>query len=82
MDPHRKVQRKAEANILLENELIREAFTALERHYTQTWQTTRPEDLEQREDAYYQLRALRDFKHHFTTIINGGTLAEDKLKRE
>ncbi len=76
MEPRRAIERAVRARAILEDELVAQAFAAIERRAHDGWAHSRPEDRELRERAYRELRALQAFKAEFEKLIRDGRLAE------
>lgn len=78
-----KSQRGKEAELLLENDVLKEAFEEIEKHYVQMWRTSLSDDKgwEAREEAYSVLKAMDVFKAQLTSFVIDGRIAETKLNR-
>jgi hypothetical protein len=68
-DAHR---RAVQANLLLDNPLLRDAFKALSNSYLSVFENSEPEASAQREAAYYRLRALHELRADLESVVNGG----------
>lgn len=69
------VQLGAEAEATLASPAIQRAFAELEKAYTAKWRDSGPEDIDDREDAWHQLRALGMVKAHLETTVKAGRVA-------
>jgi hypothetical protein len=69
------------AKSLLENELLTEAFQALEDSYIAFWRATRPEDELGREKAYIAINVIGKVRQHLQTVVNDGKLAQAELNK-
>ena len=65
---------------LLDNELLREAFDALEETYTAAWRTTGIEDVAAREKLFLAINIVGKVRDHLTSVITNGKLAQAELK--
>ena len=75
----RATARGRRAQAILEDELVVEAFTAIERRAHQAWAHSLPADSEARDLAYRDLRALRAFRAELEAFIRDGKVAEREL---
>jgi len=60
------------AKRLLEDPIFIEAWDTLRQRFLDTWENSRPEDMDTREQAWLSLRNLTDLKQHFTSIVMTG----------
>ena len=74
-------QRGARAKDLLENDLIQEAFTALEQAYIKAWRLTTIEDVTGREKLFLAINVVGKVRDHLNSIMTDGTLATEELRR-
>lgn len=72
--------RAARAQALLGNELLTEAFEALESAYTTAWRSTMVNDAAGREKLYLAVNIVGKVQEHLTTIVNDGKLAASQLR--
>lgn len=72
--------RAARAQSLLGNELLSEAFEALEAAYTAAWRATTVNDAAGREKLYLAVNIVGKVQEHLTTIVNDGKLAASQLR--
>jgi hypothetical protein len=75
----KKKQRGIRAKQLLDDELIREAFSDIRENIYRKISSSRFDQSKEREDCYYMLRAAEAFEGRFKHLINEGKSAEDKL---
>jgi len=77
----RDAARGARAKALLENELLVEAFEALEKEYTAAWRSTGARDSEAREKLYLAVNIVGKVREHLNYVINNGKLAQAELDK-
>lgn len=70
----------ARAQSLLGNELLTDAFAALEEAYTQAWRSTTVDDSAGREKLYLAVNIIGKVRDHLTTIVNDGKIAAAQLR--
>lgn len=70
----------ARAQILLDNELLTEAFTGLEASYISAWRATKIEDVTGREKLFLAINVVGKVKQHLTVIVSDGKLAAAELR--
>jgi hypothetical protein len=75
------LQRGDRAKLLLQNELLIEAFEKLENKIMEEWKATDPEDKERREDAWRSLKLLQTLQGQFRRIVTTGEAASKELVR-
>ena len=71
--------RGARAEILLRNELLQEAFTALEARYVEEWRVTQFRDTDARERLWQAVNIVRKVKDHLGAVVANGKLAQREL---
>ena len=71
----------ARAEILLRNELLVEAFDALEASYTQAWRGTTIDDVSAREKLFLAINIVGKVRDHLNSVVNNGRLAAAELKQ-
>ncbi len=76
---HEAMLRAQRAQQLMDDELMVEAFAALENEYISCWKATPVRDTDARERLWQQLRNLSLLKDHFEKIIGNGKLAQKQL---
>ena len=65
---------------LLDNELLAEAFTALEASYISAWRATGIDDLSGREKLFLAVNIVGKVRDHLGSVVANGKLAEAELK--
>lgn len=71
----------ARAQSLLGNELLTEAFSALESSYTAAWRSTTIDDVSGRERLFLAINIVGKVRDHLTSIVTNGKLAAAELKQ-
>ncbi len=72
-------ERGAQAEALLRNELLTEAFKTLEGEYIAAWGSTHPHEAETRENLWRATQILGDVRRHLIKVANDGKLAQREL---
>lgn len=72
--------RGKQAENLLKNRLLNEAFEMIESELYEKWKATVAGEEEQRENAYLMHRMLQNFKSHFEQIVRTGKHASNLLE--
>jgi hypothetical protein len=72
-------ERGAQADLLLRNDLLQEAFKTMEADYIKAWAATEPSQAEARENFWRALQILADVRRHLIMVSNGGKLAQQEL---
>lgn len=65
-------QRGVRAKALLDNELLKESFDAIEKELMVEWRKTAPEDQQRREDAWRSLKLLENLQSGLKRIVLTG----------
>ncbi len=68
------------AQDLLGNELLSEAFKALEDSYTAAWRATTIDQMAAREKLFLAINVVGKVRDHLTTVLTDGKLAAAELK--
>ncbi len=76
---NKDMARGARAKTLLDNELLTEAFTALETAYVQAWRDTLIGDVPAREKLFLAINVVGKVKEHLNAVVANGTLARREL---
>ncbi|MBA7464883.1 hypothetical protein ES703_43533 [subsurface metagenome] len=64
---------------LLDNELLTEAFKALEDNYTSAWRSTAIEDVQGREKLFLAINIVGKVRDHLNAVVANGRLAQAEL---
>jgi hypothetical protein len=78
---YRAISRGAQAEALIRNELLQEAFTALDAEYVTAWRVTPVRDSVAREKLWQAVNVLALVKRHLGMIVSNGKLAQAELKQ-
>ena len=70
---------RARAEAVLQDELLQEAFAALEDRYIEEWRATAFRDSDARERLWRAVDVLRKVKDHLGKIMSDGKLAQREL---
>jgi hypothetical protein len=73
------IARAARAQALIEDELLAEAFAALEARYVEEWRATQFRDTDARERLWQAVNVLRKVKDHLSRILADGHLAQREI---
>lgn len=65
---------------LLDNDLLSEAFTALEQNYAAAWRATTIDDVGGREKLFLAINIVGKVRDHLGAIVANGKLAQAELK--
>lgn len=76
MSPEEEVSRGLEAERLLREPLLVEAFEKLQEEYTRAWQTSPVRDADAREKLYLTLLMLNRLKDDLRIVMESGQLAQ------
>jgi hypothetical protein len=71
--------RGAQAEELLNSEIFKETFAALEAEFIKTWRTVAVKDVEARERLWQAVNILGKVKEHLQTLAANGRLATRDL---
>lgn len=72
--------RAEHAERLLNDELFKETWEALRQHAVKSWETSKPEDVEVREDSWRTVRVLDSLKLAFEKYAKQGWV-DEQIKR-
>ena len=68
--------REEQAKRLLNDELIKEAFSTLEKNLLDSWNSSGVSEVEAREQIWLSLRLLERIRLHLTSIVETGDMAK------
>ena len=71
--------RAARAQALIEDELLQEAFAALEARYVEEWRASQFRDTDARERLWQAVNVLRKVKDHLGRMLADGRLAQREI---
>src|SRR5215470_8430256 len=72
--------RGAQAEALLRNELLQEAFTGLEKQFIDAWRLTQVRDTDARERLWQAVNVVGKVQDALKTHVNNGKLAQRHLE--
>lgn len=81
-DEHKLIRdsaRASQAQAILDNELIKEAFNELESAYIATWRASKIDDAVGREKLFLAINVVGKVRDHLQAIVMNGKLAEREL---
>jgi hypothetical protein len=73
---NKAAERGARAQRLLEDDLLVEAFEALDRDYSRAWRATAARDTDARERLWQAVQVVAKVRDHLIRVANGGKLAQ------
>ena len=68
------------AEDILGNELLSEAFTALEESYVSAWRATAIDDCADREKLFLAINIVGKVREHLASVVANGKLAQAELQ--
>jgi hypothetical protein len=71
----------ARAQRLLEDDILAEAFTALEGSYSAAWRSTTIDDISGREKLFLAINIVGKVRDHLTRVVTDGKLAATELRQ-
>ncbi len=71
----------AQAQRLLDDKMLQDAFKGLEEAYTGAWRATTIDDVSAREKLFLAINIVGKVRDHLTSIVNNGKLAQAELKQ-
>lgn len=78
---HRDAARAEQAQQLLDNELLKDAFASLEQDYMKALFETHIDAPGAREKLFLAVNVLRKVRDHLAAIVSNGVLANHELKQ-
>ena len=82
MDKRNRVQRGKDAERVVMDPVLLEAFADLEQQYTNEWKSSKVDDMVNREQAYARVTALTDLKRQLQSYVDDAKLANKQLERD
>lgn len=73
-------ERAAQAQRLLDDPMLKDAFKTLEDGYQAAWRTTLIDDISGREKLFLAVNVIGKVRDHLAGIVNGGKLAKAELQ--
>lgn len=81
MDAAIEIRRGVEAERLLSEPLLLEAFATIEQEFTDAWKASPARDPEGREKLYLSLKLLARLKAHIESVATTGKMAKKSLSQ-
>jgi hypothetical protein len=75
------VNRAQEAQTLLENGMLTQAFNGLEESYTAAWRATTIDDVSGREKLFLAINVIGKVREHLSKIFSNGNIAEAEIRQ-
>jgi hypothetical protein len=82
MDKRNRVQRGKDAERVVMDPVLLEAFADLEQQYTNEWKSSKVDDMVNREQAYARVTALTDLKRQLQSYVDDAKIANKQLERD
>lgn len=76
---NRDMSRAAQAERLMSDEMLKEAFSALEESYVEAWKATTARDTDARERLWQALQIVGKVQAHLQSVAANGVLAKREL---
>lgn len=76
---HKDAARAAQAQHLLNDDILQEAFTTLETAYVERWRATHIDDDKGREKLFVAVNVIGKVKDHLTSVVSNGAVARAEL---
>lgn len=76
----RAMDRAAKAQALVDDEILKEAFTTLRQSYVDAWMATDARDTDGRERLWAATTVLTKVRDHLDRMISDGMVAEAQLR--
>lgn len=76
----RAAARAVRAEALLDDEILNEAFAALEKSYISAWRATTVDDAAGREKLFLAINIVGKVRDHLAGVVANGKLARAELK--
>lgn len=80
-NPYQDAQRARDAEELLDNPLLAEAFDKIESSYMNEWRQSKLPDLEERERLWLAIQVLGEVKRHLRVVVENGVVAQRDIDR-
>lgn len=76
-----KAARGERAKALLDNDLLKEAFSVLETAYIETWRATLVHDQASRERLFLAVNIVGKVRDHLGKVLSDGALSQAELRK-
>jgi hypothetical protein len=80
-NPYQDAQRGREAEELLENPMLADAFDKIEASYMDEWRQSKLADIEERERLWLAIQVLGEVKRHLRVVVENGVVAKRDIDR-
>jgi hypothetical protein len=80
-NPYIDARKGQEAKDLLENPILVEAFSVLEREYLKAWRQSKPADQEERERLWLAVGILEEIQRHLRIAVENGAMAKRDIDK-
>ena len=80
-NPYIDARKGQEAKDLLENPILVEAFSVLEREYLKAWRQSKPADQEERERLWLAVGILEEIQRHLRVVVENGVMAKRDIDK-
>ena len=82
MSLRRAIEAGAQARALLENEVLMDAFAAVQEKAIAQWRGSFAGDTDEREQAWWLLQALDQLRTELRITLDNGTVAASQLEKQ
>lgn len=79
-DLRQQISRANEAERLLDQPLVKEAFRVIRQNLHEKWESTKVEHNTEREILYMQIKCLSEVEKYFNQVVRTGRIALNKLE--
>lgn len=79
--PQERLARASRAQMLIEDDLLRECFKILEQEYFKAWVNTTEAETQARENYWRAINQLGDLRNHLNSVINDGKIAQAEINK-
>jgi len=73
--------RGVRAQRLMEDDLLKEALSVIRGNIRDSWETSKANDKDGREDAWKMMKVVNEFERHLRSVMGTGKMAEAELTR-
>jgi len=77
-----QIDKGVAAEKLLENPILRQVLSSIEKEIEDGWKGSKSNDQKQRENAYYMHRAVQALRDRLGGVITTGNYAQNQLEKE
>lgn len=76
-----EIRRGEQAERLLQDDVLLEAFESIEREFTEQWKTSPVRDQDAREKLWLMVKSVQRLRQELESFVMNGTAAKDTLAR-